>query len=132
MKTVSARFRFPGLPFVRAIRDMPEEKRFSFNKSENYEWEIASVLLPVHLELAFDPTISGLKLPTYEEAYKRMFFTFGEVKRAQALFLPHTFSSSLFDVVAAFKSHALPVAFSTTRLLDGTYQTDEYVLMYEA
>lgn len=68
-----------------------------------------------------------------------MFFTFGEVKRAQTLFLPppNPFSlslmlSSLFDAVVAFKSHALLVAFSATRLLNGTYQTGEYVLMYEA
>lgn len=56
-----------------------------------------------------------------------MFSTLGEIKE-------HRFSlaSSLFNIAAVFKSHALPVAFSAARLLNGMYQTGKYVLMYEA
>lgn len=61
----------------------------------------------------------------YEEMHRRMFFTFGEVRKHRLSPL----SLLLFNDVAAFKSHALTVAFSAAQLLNGTYQTGEYVLM---
>lgn len=116
----------PRLRFIRRIFDR-FKVALSFNKSEYYGSKATLTSLS-YFESEFNlPTIRICEIcvRNYEKVHRGMFFTLSEVKNHGLSPL----SPYLFNAVAALKSQAMPVAFSSTQSSNGTHQTGEYVLM---